>query len=202
MRWCWPAPTRSSPPSIRRMRQAPDELWNAVENACRTHAAFILDRLKSAPQTNEVRRSAALLPGFLTISSLFHKPLVLSEVGASAGLNLHWDHYDYRLGRHGLGLAPVAGAALRRSGPVRTPPNVPVQVASRAGCDLNPLDPARKRRRPAPPLLCLGRPDRPAGTHALCPFDRRRKPPDRRSARMRWIGWRNGSSPFTRIRFM
>ncbi|MBW9065150.1 DUF2332 family protein [Rhizobium herbae] len=121
----------------------PDDLWNAVENACRTHATFILDRLKSAPQTNEVRRSAALLPGFLVISSLFGKPLVLSEIGASAGLNLQWDRYAYRLGAlaWAAGPSPVV-IAPEWKGP--NPPNVAVDVAGRAGCDLNPLDPARE----------------------------------------------------------
>jgi len=118
-----------------------DDLWAAIDNACRTHSPFILDRLKSAPQTNEVRRSAALLPGFLTISSLFHKPLMLSEVGASAGLNLQWDHYDYRLGDRTWTLqpSPVLIAPEWRGLP---PPDVPLHVESRAGCDLNPLNPA------------------------------------------------------------
>ncbi|MCV9966515.1 DUF2332 family protein [Pararhizobium sp. BT-229] len=121
---------------------APDDLWSAVEGACRTHETFILERLKSAPQTNEVRRSAALLPGFLTISSLLGKPLVLSEVGASAGLNLHWDHYDYRLDGMVWALQPSPVLiAPEWTGP--TPPNVPVEIVSRAGCDLNPLNPAR-----------------------------------------------------------
>ncbi|MCV9998394.1 DUF2332 family protein [Pararhizobium sp. YC-54] len=119
-----------------------DNLWHAVEHACRSHESFILDRLQSAPQTNEVRRSAALLPGFLTISSLFHKPMVLSEVGASAGLNLHWDHYDYRLGDMAWALQPSPVLiAPQWTGPA--PPSVPIHIASRAGCDLNPLDPAR-----------------------------------------------------------
>lgn len=117
------------------------DFWNAIDNALRTHPAFILDRLKSAPQTNEVRRSGALLPGFLTISSLFHKPLVLSEVGASAGLNLHWDHYDYRLDGMVWALqpSPVLIAPEWRGA---KPPTAPIHVASRAGCDLNPLNPA------------------------------------------------------------
>ncbi len=119
-----------------------DDLWSAIDNALRAHAAFILDRLKSAPQTNEVRRSGALLPGFLTISSLFHKPLILSEVGASAGLNLQWDHYDYRFGNKSWALkpSPVLIAPEWRGSP--PPPDVPIHVASRAGCDLNPLNPA------------------------------------------------------------
>lgn len=119
-----------------------DDLWSAIENALQRHASFILDRLTSAPQTNEVRRSGALLPGFLTISSLLQKPLVLSEVGASAGLNLQWDRYDYRFGNRPWALRPspvLIGPEWRGSMP---PLDVGIHVASRAGCDLNPLNPA------------------------------------------------------------
>jgi hypothetical protein len=118
-----------------------DDFWNAVENALRSQAAFVLKRLKSAPQTNEVRRSGALLPGFLTISSLFRKPVVLSEVGASAGLNLQWDRYDYRFGDRVWALlpSPVLITPEWRGAP---PPDVPVHIESRAGCDLNPLNAA------------------------------------------------------------
>ncbi|WP_426239571.1 DUF2332 domain-containing protein [Pararhizobium sp. DWP1-1-3] len=119
-----------------------DDLWSAIEQACRIHASFILDRLTSAPQTNEVRRSGALLPGFLTISSLLQKPLVLSEVGASAGLNLQWDRYEYWLGDRTWALqpSPVLIAPEWRGPP--PPLDTPVHVDSRAGCDLNPLNPA------------------------------------------------------------
>lgn len=118
------------------------DLWQAVETTLRAHGAFILDRLKSAPQTNEVRRSGALLPGFLTISSLCHKPLVLSEVGASAGLNLHWDHYNYRLDGMAWALQPSPVLIAPEWRGAKSPLDVPIHVASRAGCDLNPLDPA------------------------------------------------------------
>lgn len=117
-----------------------DALWAAVEAALRRDEAFILDRLKSAPQTNEVRRSSALLPGFLTIAELTGKPLVLSEVGASAGLNMQWDRYAYRLGDFGWGAASPVELAPRWEGP--PPPMAKIEVAERAGCDLNPLDPS------------------------------------------------------------
>jgi hypothetical protein len=124
-------------------RQADDDrLWRAITAALERHAATILEWLKSAPQTNEVRRSAALLPGFMTIVSLTTKPLVLSEIGASAGLNLFWDRYAYRLGemrwgdeKPGVVLAPEWTGA-----PLALPPNS-IAIAGRAGCDLNPLDP-------------------------------------------------------------
>jgi hypothetical protein len=44
-------------------------------------------------QTNEVRRSAALIAGAQVALEHFQRPIVSSELGASAGLNLMWDHY-------------------------------------------------------------------------------------------------------------
>jgi len=117
-----------------------DTLWAAIEAAMRRDEAFMLERLKSAPQTNEVRRSAALLPGFLTIAALTGKPLILSEIGASAGLNLQWDRYSYQLGDFRWGQASSVELAPRWEGPL--PPQAPIEITERAGCDLNPLDPS------------------------------------------------------------
>lgn len=117
-----------------------DTLWAAVEAAMRRDEAFMLERLKSAPQTNEVRRSSALLPGFLTIAALTGKPLILSEVGASAGLNLQLDRYNYQLGNIRWGQASAVDLAPRWEGP--PPPQAAIEITERAGCDLNPLDPA------------------------------------------------------------
>lgn len=117
-----------------------DTLWAAIEAAMRRDEAFMLERLKSAPQTNEVRRSSALLPGFLTIAALTGKPLILSEVGASAGLNLQWDRYSYHLGDFSWGQASAVELAPRWQGP--PPPQAEIKITERAGCDLNPLDPS------------------------------------------------------------
>lgn len=116
-----------------------ESLWVAVDAALRRDEAFILKSLRSPPQTNEVRRSAALLPGFLTIARLFGRPLMLSEVGASAGLNLQWDRYAYRLGNFAWGPASSVSLAPDWEGP--PPPKADLEVSERAGCDLNPLDP-------------------------------------------------------------
>ncbi|WKL22346.1 DUF2332 domain-containing protein [Agrobacterium tumefaciens] len=117
-----------------------DALWQACTDALRFHAAFILERLKSPPQTNEVRRSAVLLPGFLTLAELTGKPLVLSEVGASAGLNLQFDRYQYRLGDLAWGEQSEVFMSPEWRG--NAPPNTPIEIIERAGCDLNPLDPS------------------------------------------------------------
>jgi hypothetical protein len=117
-----------------------DTLWAAIKAALRRDEAFILERLRSAPQTNEVRRSCALLPGFLTIAALTGKPLILSEVGASAGLNLQWDRYSYHLGDFSWGKVSAVELAPLWEGP--PPPQAAIEITERTGCDLNPLDPA------------------------------------------------------------
>jgi hypothetical protein len=122
--------------------QVDDEtLWRAVGRAIRQEADFILDRLASAPQTNEVRRSGALLPGFLTVAQLFGKPMILSEVGASAGLNLHWDRYRYVLGSDHWG-DETAAVVIAPDWSGETPALQSIEIIERAGCDLHPLDPA------------------------------------------------------------
>ncbi len=117
-----------------------DIFWSAISAAMVEHADFLLIRLQSAPQTNEVRRAAALLPGFLTVASLKGLPLALSEIGASAGLNLFWDRFGYRLGEMEWG---DTGSSVRLApdwtGP--TPPSSAIHIRERAGCDLSPLDP-------------------------------------------------------------
>jgi hypothetical protein len=109
-------------------------------NALRQHHNFITRFIESPPQTNEVGRSAVLLGGFLEIAAATEKPLRLLEIGASAGLNLLWDRFHYRLGDATWGdpaspvqLAPTWGGNL-------PPLATPITVAERTGCDLNPID--------------------------------------------------------------
>lgn len=63
--------------------QQPDDaaLREAVLAALETHAAFLIDWVESPPQTNEVRRSAALIAGARVAVSHFPLPLHLSELG-------------------------------------------------------------------------------------------------------------------------
>ena len=89
-----------------------------------------------ATQTNEVGRLATLVP----VLGMIDGPLSLVEVGASAGLCLYPDRYDYAW--------PPAGELRGSGGPTLTagasgPLPVPVrhpEVAWRGGVDLNPLD--------------------------------------------------------------
>lgn len=92
-----------------------------------------------ATQTNEVGRLATLLPAFARIADAAG-PVSLVEVGASAGLCLYPDRYDYAW--------PPVGALAGSGGPVLTAgatgdlpvPGSHPEIAWRGGADLNPLD--------------------------------------------------------------
>jgi len=116
-----------------------DHLWLAVNHALDTADTTILRFIESPPQTNEVARSAALAGGFQALATLTPHPLALFEIGASAGLNLHWDWFGYDLG--GLRINATSGSPLLApdwKGPA--PPAGHAVVTERAGCDRAPID--------------------------------------------------------------
>lgn len=115
-------------------------LRSGVASALEAHADFILNFLGRPPQTNEVARAAVLLGGFLTITAETRLPLGLCEIGASAGLNLHWDAYAYDLADASWG-PPDAPLRLTPAWEGPLPPLAPVEVRSRRGCDRDPIDP-------------------------------------------------------------
>lgn len=116
------------------------QLRDAVLATFEAQSDFLLEWTDSPPQTNEVRRSAALIAGARVAAARFDLPIHLSELGASGGLNLMWDHYALELGgaRYGPPL-PVLTLSPEWSGP--PPIDFMPQVAQRAGVDLNPLNP-------------------------------------------------------------
>jgi hypothetical protein len=97
-------------------------------------------------QTNEVGRSQALLCGFLVVAASTGLPLRLLEIGASAGLNLRWDLYQYeaRGRRRGDPSSPVRLCSFDR---VPVAFDVALTVASRTGCDHEPVDPTTEEGR-------------------------------------------------------
>ncbi len=113
------------------------------------HGPELRPRLDEQVQTNEVRRCAGLLGGFLRAAKQGGLPLRVLEIGTSAGLNLFWDRYRYELGPHRWG-DPDAALAITcdwRGDPPDL--DAPARVAVRKGCDLHPLDlrnPAQLRR--------------------------------------------------------
>jgi hypothetical protein len=106
--------------------------------AARRHEVAALMRTRRT-QTNEIGRCTAILP------ALPPGPLALLEVGASGGLCLLLDRFQYDYGTTCVG-APDSSVTLRCAGlgsiPVPVPASVP-NVVWRRGLDLSPLDLAR-----------------------------------------------------------
>lgn len=103
-------------------------------------AAHFRTYLASAPQTNEVMRSAVLIGGYAAIARETGLPLALREIGASAGLNLLWDRFHYRFGAQQWG---DDGSPVRIEADWRgDAPGLPerIAVADRRGNDLLPID--------------------------------------------------------------
>ena len=118
---------------------AGDASWDDVDDALGRHAAFLRRWCEEQEvQTNEVQRSWALLPAFLSVAD--GRPLDLLELGPSAGLNLLWDRYGYAYSTGAWG-----DGALQLRGDDRVPPPAEllattVDVARRRGVDLSPVD--------------------------------------------------------------
>ena len=127
-----------------------DAAWGAARAAIERDPARFAAFMTHEPQTNEVRRSACLLPGFLTIAAETKLPLACLELGASAGLNQLWSRYAYDYGEAGRWGDPASPLRLDSawSGPP-APWNAPIEVASSAACDRKPIDlidPLQRRR--------------------------------------------------------
>lgn len=118
-----------------------DQLWAAVSAALVNHDSFLTNWMQNAPQTNEVRRSAALLAAGHVVADRFGLPIRTSELGASGGLNLNWDRYGLRIDDAVWGGDDILMLEPDWSGP--TPPKSAPHVVDRRGVDLNPLDPTK-----------------------------------------------------------
>jgi hypothetical protein len=135
---------------------------DAALAAIKRHPDFLLDWLTLPPQTNEVRRSAVVIAAAQWLTARYGLPLVVSELGASAGLNLLWDRYALTVGGQTFGpAAPALTLTPDWTGPL--PPAARPKVLSRAGVDLNPLDPVTDRLRLLA-YLWADQPDRIART--------------------------------------
>ncbi len=123
-----------------------EALDSAVRAAWYQQAEHVHAALAGPPQTNEVQRSAALLPGLLHVAARTGLPLVLLEIGASAGLNLWCDRYRHaHADAHGQPLwawgTAAAPLTLRSEWRGRAPSEAgaDLRVAHRGGCDAYPI---------------------------------------------------------------
>ena len=122
--------------------------WAAAARAADVHLPALAAFLAHEPQTNEARRSACLLGGFLEVARASGLPLRCLEMGASAGLNQLWHRFGYDLGPAGAwgpAASPVRIATAWSGAP--PPLAAPVRVADRAACDRAPIDLAAPRER-------------------------------------------------------
>ncbi len=122
-----------------------DGFWAAVEETIRSNQPILTTFLEGPPQTNEVRRSAVLLGGFLTVAQKTGLPLRCLEIAASAGLNQNWDQFHYTItgdnglmGRWGNPASPVQLES-EWTGPA-IGLDIDAVVTERAGCDISPID--------------------------------------------------------------
>ena len=99
-------------------------------------------------QTQVVKRAVCLLPSFARVfSDGGAAPLVMIEVGCSAGLIMQWDRFHYDYGEGTTWGDPDSALSLttevRGSSLPALPAKIPVEW--RRGVDLNPLDPTDPR---------------------------------------------------------
>ena len=126
----------------RTVGEGPDDPWPHFR-ALALEDADVAERLATrSTQTNEVGRCLALLPAIAGIADDTGLPVGLIDVGASAGLNLLFDRYEYHYEPGG----DVGGpSAVHLSANVRGERALPVPVAmppiaARLGLDLHPVD--------------------------------------------------------------
>ena len=113
-------------------------VWPLARAFLARDRAWIAGFLGSAPQTNETRRTIALLAGFLHLAAHHDLPIDLLEIGASAGMNLCWDRFAYRTASWSWGDSPVEISTDWSGAPPRL--DAVPRIRSRAACDLQPID--------------------------------------------------------------
>jgi hypothetical protein len=116
-----------------------EDVWATARAFIAREREWVAAFIQSAPQTNEVRRSIALLAAFLAFAKTWAGPIDMLELGASAGLNLNWDRFHYQTNGWSWGEESPVEIDTDWTGappPIGARPN----IRHRAACDLNPLD--------------------------------------------------------------
>jgi len=127
-------------PSVGGTFRDADAAWAALRTVLASEAEALRPLLDLPPQTNEIGRSAGLLGALLHLVTQHALPVRLLEIGASAGLNLRADRFRYRGAGRTWG-PPESPVLLDDAWLGELPPDVPVHVTERLGCDAAPVDP-------------------------------------------------------------
>jgi hypothetical protein len=126
------------------LRPVDAQLLPAFSAFCAEHRGDLVRLLREgSTQTNEIRRCVALRVGLAHVQRRWPGPLALAEAGASAGLNLLFDRYRYRLGGNEPTSAAsqvVIGCELRGDAPAGRVLGAIPEVTSRLGIDREPVD--------------------------------------------------------------
>lgn len=129
----------------------PAGAWPVARAVLAEHAAFIRERTARTVQTNEPGRCVALYGGLLWLAERHRLPVRLLEIGASAGLNLNVDRFEYVVGARRLGEpgSPLSFHEPWDGAPVADPAATAalLRVAERSGCDRAPIDPRTREGR-------------------------------------------------------
>ncbi|MGI9389721.1 MAG: DUF2332 domain-containing protein [Boseongicola sp.] len=118
-----------------------DTLWSGIVQAFDEHSDQIIVWLGSPPQTNEVRRSAVILPALALLQEKYDRPVALYELGTSGGLNLRADLFRLDLGDTSIG-PDQSAVVLKPKWHGERPPTKLPKIMKRRGVDLNPIDPS------------------------------------------------------------
>ncbi len=126
-------------------RPVDDQLVAAFTAFCAEHADELSRLLHSrSTQTNEIRRCVALRLALSHVGQRWPGPFALAEVGASAGLNLLFDRYRYRVGDQETAPATAASVLisceLRGSAPAGRILGTAPEITSRLGIDQQPIE--------------------------------------------------------------
>ncbi|HEY3907443.1 MAG TPA: DUF2332 domain-containing protein [Streptosporangiaceae bacterium] len=121
-------------------------VWPAFRRVLEQQKDQVRAWLGHPPQTNEVGRGAALAGALCKLKAEADLPIRLVEIGASAGLNLRADRF--RITGAGVSYGPADSPVQLAGGWLGTPPPAAnLDVISRVGGDLAPIDPVSQEGR-------------------------------------------------------
>ncbi len=116
-----------------------DRIWPAALAFLEREEAWVRAFHESPPQTNETGRATGLTAAFMMLAERAPQPFHMLELGASAGLNQNWDAFRYTYAPWGreASIGPLIPTRIEGGS---LPGWRDIAVASRAGCDQNPID--------------------------------------------------------------